>query len=102
MVIPRKSYEDLQNELLEKIKQIDELTSRFVVGFYQLWLLQVLFVFKLPKGNIVIYFQMLSLQWCKLINLLKKTRNTLIISDMLQYIAILKIGYSRWKGMTLS
>ena len=33
MVIPRKSYEDLQNELLEKIKQIDELTSRFVVVY---------------------------------------------------------------------
>nr|XP_034303873.1 uncharacterized protein LOC105328042 isoform X5 [Crassostrea gigas] len=28
MVIPRKSYEELQNELVEKIKQIDELTSR--------------------------------------------------------------------------
>ena len=36
MVIPRKSYEDLQNELLEKIKQIDELTSRFVVVFEEL------------------------------------------------------------------
>lgn len=28
LVIPRKSYEELQNELVEKIKQIDELTSR--------------------------------------------------------------------------
>lgn len=28
MVIPRKSYAELQNELVEKIKQIDELTSR--------------------------------------------------------------------------
>lgn len=30
MVIPRKSYEELQNELVEKIKQIDELTSRYI------------------------------------------------------------------------
>ncbi|XP_061164616.1 uncharacterized protein LOC133173647 isoform X2 [Saccostrea echinata] len=28
MVVPRKSYEELQNELVEKIKQIEELTTR--------------------------------------------------------------------------
>lgn len=34
MVIPRKSYAELQNELVEKIKQIDELTSRYILYIY--------------------------------------------------------------------